>query len=143
MTNLGRYLYSRLLIDQAKFEYYKAKGLDDRLFRVSAISKRTRDQLFKQAATGLESLEKLVLPEIDLLLPAWRVKANTPNPLILGLCVRRLALHYRRSMVRYKQFGEGKFDAFPGYLSAISHDSNTVSQPRKLAKRTHKICTTP
>lgn len=65
MTNLGRYLDSRRPINQAKFESFKAQGLDNRMFRASAISMGIRDQLFRNAAEGFEEHEKLVLPEID------------------------------------------------------------------------------
>jgi hypothetical protein len=58
MTILGWYLDSRRPIDQAKFEYFKTKGLDDRLFRASAIPKQIRNQLFRLAVECIEEHEK-------------------------------------------------------------------------------------
>ncbi|KAF2491590.1 hypothetical protein BU16DRAFT_122880 [Lophium mytilinum] len=66
-----------------------------------------RTQLFIQAARGIEEVEVLVLKQIDHLAfdkrdgQVWRKKLR--DPVILGHCIRRFALHYRRSMLRYKR----------------------------------------
>ena len=102
---LGRYLDSRRPIDKEQFEKLREQGVDKRLFRESAIPKGIRGQLFKLSAQSIEQFEIRILASIDELLPANR-KSNKEisDPLILGLCVRRLSLHYRRIMLRYQQF---------------------------------------
>ncbi|KAI0855116.1 hypothetical protein F4860DRAFT_497329 [Xylaria cubensis] len=65
-----------------------------------------RTQLFTHIANLIQPLELEVLEEIDKYI-AKRDKANgfVGDPLIYALCIRRLCLHYRRSVLRYGQFG--------------------------------------
>jgi hypothetical protein len=112
MAILARYLDNRRPIDLDLFQDLKGRGADERLWRASGISKLARNQLFKQAVKGIEKIEELVLDEMDGLLSGdarGRTKAfQGSDPVLFGLCIRRLALHYRRTMQRYKRFGDGK-----------------------------------
>ena len=73
---------------------------DDRIEkRLSGVA---RSQLLRIAAEGFEATEKEILSTIDA-----SMRPNGCNPqdtLILGLCLRRIALLYRLSFKRYKKF---------------------------------------
>lgn len=139
LSILSRFLDSRRPIDQGKFEYFKKNGMNDKMFRASEMPYHIRSQLFTLAAEAIQKLEDLILQGIDSFLPARakaRVMANIPNPLVLGLCARRLSLYYRRIMMRYKQFGEGT-----SFSLRASTSINSRPQPRKLAGKMPRACT--
>ena len=78
------------------------------------LSPPARAQLFGVALTTFESMEELILQEIDRLIirkksnRAWQLDSSCSDPLILGLCIRRMALQYRHMMSRYKDFRPSK-----------------------------------
>jgi hypothetical protein len=106
ITKLGRYLDNRRPVDYDNIQRAKGEGLlDIKQWRFAArISQRARTQIFHQAIKGIEKYEPLVLETLDRLVSR---KRYTKNPVILGLCVRRLSLFYRHIMARYKRLGEG------------------------------------
>ena len=71
-------------------------------------------QLYALAYHRFHATECALLHELDRLVfwkkdnRSWRVDSSCSDPLILALCIRRMALHYRALMVRYKCFGSGK-----------------------------------
>lgn len=83
------------------------------MFRASSMPTRVRGQLFKFAAEKIEELEREVLTQLDDLVPDYRDKPlHADRALIVGLCIRRLSLYYRRIMLRYKQFKDGMSPPF-------------------------------
>jgi len=73
-------------------------------------------QLFGIALQQFEEMERLVLKEIDELvyctnstLP-WQADPHRSDPVIIGLCIRRMALEYRQMMLRYRSFRPSKCD---------------------------------
>jgi len=78
------------------------------MFRASSMPSQVRSQLFMLAAKRIEELEREVLEQLDGLVPQCRAKPlQADNALMVGLCIRRLSLYYRRTMLRYKQFNKG------------------------------------
>jgi len=73
---------------------------DDRI--EGRLSDVARTQLFLIAVEGFEATEKEILSTIDPLMRPNR--CNPQNSLILGFCLRRMALLYRSSLKRYKKF---------------------------------------
>jgi hypothetical protein len=67
-------------------------------------------QFSELALTFFEVREELILQEIDRLVfrkkpdRIWQLDTSCSDPLILGLCIRRMALEYRHMMLRYKPF---------------------------------------
>jgi len=108
-------LDSRRPVNQDRLQAAKDKGLSPEQLRfAAALCPTARNQLFVQAVKGIEEIEPLVLEKIDYLAfekgrggQMW--KKELQDPVILGDCIRRLMLHYRRSMLRYKRFGDREF----------------------------------
>lgn len=73
-----------------------------------------RAQIFGLGMEQFQQLEARILPEIDSLVfgeksnRAWEVASSCSDPLILGLCIRRMALWYRYMMLQYKNGGISK-----------------------------------
>ena len=66
------------------------------------LSDCARSQLLVIAAEGFEATEKEILSIVD---PVMKPYGCDPqDALILGLCLRRIALLYRLSFKRYKKF---------------------------------------
>ena len=76
-----------------------------RLMGDSRISDVARRQLFTRIAKIIEALEDEVLREIDGFVKK-KPYEKLVDPLIPALCIRRLALYYRRIMKHYKAFGK-------------------------------------
>jgi hypothetical protein len=78
--------------------------------KLAAMSMPIRNQLFSIAANAIEDTEKELLKNIDDLVHGPRPYRDykPSNPVILGLCIRRLSLYYRRIMMRYKSFNSSK-----------------------------------
>jgi len=122
----GRFLDSRRPIVQERFLQYRSKGLDDIMFRASSMPSQVRSQLFILAAERIEELEREVLEQLDRLVPQCRDKPlQADQALMVGLCIRRLSLYYRRIMLRYKQFEKG-----PSPSSRILTPTNSKMQFR-------------
>lgn len=79
------------------------------------LPKPAQMQIFGLAIDKLQQLEATILQELDGLLfetPSIRARELTlslTDPLILGLCIRRMALWYRQMMFKYKHHGGGKY----------------------------------
>jgi hypothetical protein len=77
------------------------------------MSTPARNQFLVHAARAYEDFEQSVLEKIDQLVfhkkdgRAWTTSCS--DPLILGLCIRRMSLQYRHFMFHYKAFGPSKF----------------------------------
>ena len=155
ITSLARYLDKRRPIDDDLVSVLKAKGLDVRLWRFfSSVSEMVRRQIFVQAAKGIEELEKEVLKQLDTLINAvsplrqkkslsWDYQCS--DPVIVGFCIRRLALQYRRTMERYKQFGDCEFILFVSLHHRLLYPTDTCPEPQPSPGdvRTAVICTMP
>jgi len=104
-------LDNRRPLDQDRLQAAEKAGLTpEQLPFAAALCPTARTQLFVQAVKGIEEIEPLVLQKIDYLAFEQRRggqmwKKELLDPVILGDCIRGLMLHYRRSMLRYKQFG--------------------------------------
>lgn len=73
------------------------------------ISGPARIQLFRCCAEQCDPLEKEALREIDRLVKERSDdRSRTADPIVPAFCIRRLALHYRRMMKRYQQFGKSE-----------------------------------
>lgn len=73
---------------------------DERIQR--RLSFVAREQLLLQAAKGMERTEIAMLSAFD-----SSLKTDLPSPsdaVIIGLCLRRLSLLYRRVIKRYRKF---------------------------------------
>jgi hypothetical protein len=85
-----------------------------------------RLQLFTIALHQFEYVETSVLKEIDELVYCknstipWEADPRLSDPLIIGLCIRRMALEYRQMMLRYKSFGPSKCDQIMPHVSCLS-----------------------
>jgi hypothetical protein len=81
------------------------------------LPKPARTQIFAIGLEQFQVLEAVILQEIDALVfgqkgsRAWEMTTSCSDPLILGLCIRRLALWYRQMMFSYKSHGVCK--SFP------------------------------
>jgi hypothetical protein len=73
---------------------------DDRVER--RLPEVARSQLLVIAAEEFEATEKEILSAVDFSMRT--LGCNPQNALILGLCLRRIALLYRLSLKRYKKF---------------------------------------
>jgi hypothetical protein len=59
-------------------------------------------QAYNLAVKTIEKLERQVLAQLDALVPLdWK---RASKSLIVGLCIRRLSLYYRRTMLYWKAF---------------------------------------
>ncbi|KAI1090235.1 hypothetical protein F5B19DRAFT_333122 [Rostrohypoxylon terebratum] len=73
----------------------------------SQISESARSALFAKAASESEKIEMKVLERFDKFKEQKQKEgAGGGDPLLPALCMRRLALYYRRIMKRYTEFGE-------------------------------------
>lgn len=99
---LGRFLDSRRHIDQDSFLEDRSGRKDD-FFRACRMPTHIRAELFKLAVKMIEELEEEVMIQLDNLVPDYReCKLHPHHRLIVGLCIRRLSLHYRSIVLRYK-----------------------------------------
>jgi hypothetical protein len=67
----------------------------------------------------IEEQEREVLHELDKNVPGYNQKHEKAHEaLLIGLCIRRLSLYYRRTAKRYRQFGSSKSrPSFPLFLT--------------------------
>jgi len=86
--------------------------------RFADMSLPARNQLFVLAAQAFEFNEKRILERFDRLVfhknmsGLWQSSLEeSPDPLVLGLCIRRMALIYRQYMIYYKSHGSQKLAA--------------------------------
>jgi len=73
---------------------------DDRIER--RLSGAARSQLLLIAAEEFEATEKEILSTVDSSMRT--LGCNPQDAVILGLCLRRMALLYRSALKRYKKF---------------------------------------
>lgn len=80
------------------------------------LPKPARAQLLAVGLQQAQKYEDLVLKEIDHMIfskpntRAWDPTPSCSDPLMLGLCIRRITLWYRGLMFRYKSFGARKLN---------------------------------
>ena len=124
---LARYLDERGPVEQLEEDRLRAACNTHAHYsprKYAFLSLSARNQLFIHIAEQFELLETKILSEIDKFVfqkkqgRAWQPSCS--DPLILGLCIRRMGLQYRRSMIRYKTFG-------PGGLVLASRDFTILS----------------
>jgi hypothetical protein len=66
------------------------------------LTRDAHSRLLNLIAEKTEELERQVLVQIDALVPSNRKHAS--KSLVVGLCIRRLSLYYRRIMLYCKGF---------------------------------------
>jgi hypothetical protein len=88
--------------------------IDDDEIKVK-LSNLARMQLLLRAIAGLEEAEAQLLSEFDA-----RMKGPGPNrkeAAIVGICLRRLALLYRKRVKRYKFHDDGSYLFIPNLVN--------------------------
>jgi len=76
-----------------------------------ALSSNVRRQLVLVALAFFKDCKETLLQEFDRLVfrkrsdRSWQLESSCSDPLIVGLCIRRMALQYRHIMGRYKDYG--------------------------------------
>jgi hypothetical protein len=110
ITALARFLDGRrpLEIDRFALSMEDSEGKEALSRKLGTMTMRVRNQLFRIAASALEEIEPRVLYAIDSGMYGRKLDRYFRNPTILGLCIRRLSLYYRRIMMRYRSFGSSK-----------------------------------
>jgi hypothetical protein len=105
LVSLSTWFYHRhpvIYLDDVKDPSLQLFSIDDdRIER--HLSHVARSQLLVIAATGFEATEKEIFSIVDSSIRT--VGYNSQNAVILGLCLRRMALLYRHGSKRYKKFG--------------------------------------
>jgi hypothetical protein len=92
-------------------------GAVDELRTNAKISGYAHDQLRTFAAENIEREEQKVIPMLDKLVCE---QAGRHDPLVVGLCLRRLCLVYRRIAAQYRRLGQGKTTtAFTSFFDCI------------------------
>jgi hypothetical protein len=76
-------------------------GIDDTRIE-TRLSDVARFQLLEIAARGFEAIEQEILRIVDR--STKKLGYDSQNAVILGLCLRRMALLYRGALKRYKRF---------------------------------------
>jgi hypothetical protein len=71
------------------------------------MSPVAREQLLLVAADGIDETEMQLMSEFDALMRDFG--PSPQDSIIIGMCLRRLSLYYRRRMRRYKLISGGKF----------------------------------
>lgn len=84
----------------------------------TSLPEMARAQIFECIAKCLQPLELDALRRIDKFVQE-RISAPKGDPLICSLLIRRLMLHYRRTMIQCRIFGDGKLG--PYSLSRAVH----------------------
>jgi hypothetical protein len=85
---------------------------DGNAIAFASLPKPARTQIFAIGLEKFQQIEALILHEIDRVdlrrLDGGGTRSCS-DPLILGLCIRRIALWYRNLMFRYKNYGECEY----------------------------------
>lgn len=79
-------------------------------WRSASVERAVKRQWFTRAAKEVTGLEKDILRMIDIVFAksGRRVTPHCSDPVIFGLCVRRMSLHYRRQCLKgCELFGKG------------------------------------
>jgi hypothetical protein len=111
ITALARYLDGRRPIENDRFQHCMAESGENENMskKLGAMTMPMRNQLFQIAVMGIERTEAKLLDDIDK--AVYNKKTGRlyiqRSPIVLGLCLRRLTLYYRRIMMRYLGFGKG------------------------------------
>jgi hypothetical protein len=112
ITALARYLDGRRPIENDRFKSCMTESGEDENMskKLGAMTMAIRNQLFQIAVMGIETTEDKLLDDIDKAV-VYDKKTRRfyilCSPIVLGLCLRRLTLYYRRMMMRYRGFGKG------------------------------------
>ncbi|TAQ91046.1 hypothetical protein B7494_g666 [Chlorociboria aeruginascens] len=132
ITILSRYLDSRRPVDYDRLQAVKGEDVSIMNWRfVASISNAARKQIFLQAIKAITKNEKYVLGELDRLVSSRNQIGY--DPVVLGLCVRRLSLYYRHIMARYKALGK---DVAQRYQNGRIMYESTVRQYARTYKGT-------
>jgi hypothetical protein len=99
-----------IYLDDVKDPSLQLFSIDDNRIE-KHLSRVAQLQLRVIAATGFEATEKEIFSIVDSSIRT--VGYNSQNAVIVGLCLRRMALLYRYGLRRYKKLG---FDRKPLYF---------------------------
>jgi hypothetical protein len=90
------------------------------------MSSPARSQFLVHVAEAYETFEHCVLEEFDRLVFHKKIgrvwTSSCSDPLIIGLCIRRMSLQYRSYMINYKTYGMSKF-----FLPILVFTLNTIN----------------